>query len=86
MFSVFAILVYVAAMAIPAWLLYLFGSGHWYWHVLALLVGLLLGFIPLPPAFSNAGYDMALGFTFVFLMVWGIGGLLMIRPHHEKHA
>jgi hypothetical protein len=86
MFSVFAILIYMAAMAIPAWLLYHFGSEHWYWHALAVLTGLLLGFVPLPPAFSNAGYDLVLGFVFVFLMVWGIGGLFLFRPHHEKHA
>jgi len=86
MFSLIAILIYMAAMAIPAWLLYHFGSGHWYWHVCAFLVGLLLGFIPLPAIFSKPGLDLAMGFIFVFLMVWGIGGLFMIRSHREKHA
>jgi hypothetical protein len=86
MFSVFAILIYMAAMAMPAWLLYYFGSEAWYWHVLALFTGLGLGFIPLPAVFSKVGYDLAVGFAFVFLMVWGIGGLFMCRPHREKHA
>jgi len=86
MFSVFAILIYMAAMAIPAWLLYHFGSESWYWHALAAAGGLLMGFIPLPAALSNPGYDLILGFAFVFLMVWGIGGLFMVRPHREKHA
>ena len=85
MFSVFAILTYVAAMAIPAWLLYYFGSEPWYWHLLAILAGLVLGFVPIP-ALSSQSFDLVIGFVFVFLMVWGICGLFMWRPHREKHA
>jgi len=85
MFSVFAILIYMAAMAIPAGLLYYFGSEPWYWHVFAILAGLVMGFVPMP-ALSNQSFDLLLGFAFVFLMVWGIGGLFMLRPHREKHA
>jgi hypothetical protein len=86
MFSVFAVLVYMAAMAIPVWLLYHFGSGHWFWHVFAVMIGLLLGVVPLPAVFSNPTYDLIVGFVFVFLIVWGIGGLFPLRSHHEKHA
>jgi len=86
MFSMLAILIYLAAMAIPAWLLYHFGSEPWYWHALAVCAAVVAGFMPLPPQFSSAGYDLAIGFAFVFLLVWGIGGLFMIHPHREKHA
>ena len=86
MFSFVAILTYMAAMAIPAWLLYYFGSESWYWHALATFAGLSLGFIPMPAVFSKPGYDLVMGFACVFLMVWGVGGLFMIRPHREKHA
>jgi hypothetical protein len=49
-------------------------------------LGLLLGFIPLPQLLQQPASDLVIGFVFVFLMVWGIGGLFMVRPHHEKHA
>jgi hypothetical protein len=80
------ILIYMAALAIPAWLLYHFGSESWFWHALAIFAGLLLGFMPMPVLFSQPGYDLMIGFAFISLMVWGIGGLFMIRPHREKHA
>ena len=86
MFSFVAILIYIAAMAVPAWLLYHFGSESWYWHALAVFGGLVLGFLPIPEVLSKPGYDLIIGFVFVFLMVWGIGGLFMISPHREKHA
>jgi len=86
MFSMLAILIYMAAMAIPAWLLYHFGSEAWYWHVLAIFGGLALGLVPMPPALSQPVYTLMVGFVFVFLMVWGIGGLFALRPHHQKHA
>jgi hypothetical protein len=47
-----------------------------------------MGFIPIP-SLSKPVMDLIVGFVFVFLMVWGIGGLFLIRPHHhhhEKHA
>jgi hypothetical protein len=86
MFSKVAILVYLFAAGIPAWLLYRCGSQPWYWHVLATLCGLALGLLPLPPAWSQFASGLMFGFVFVFLMVWGIGGLFMLRPHHPKHA
>lgn len=87
MFSVLALSVYVAAMAVPAWLLYHFGSCAWFWHALALAAGLVLGLIPTPTALANQTGDMLTGVVFMFLMVWGIGGLALYRPHHrEKHA
>ena len=86
MFGMVAILIYMAAIAIPVWLLYYFGSGHWYWHLLAIGGALVLGFVPMP-AISGPVFDLVTGFVFVFLMIWGIGGLFMVRPHHrEKHA
>jgi len=86
MFSFVAILVYLAALAIPAWLLFYFGSEPWYWHALAVAFGLLMGFLPIPELFTQPISDLVIGFVFVFLMVWGIGGLFTVRPHREKHA
>jgi len=86
MVSILALLTYLAGAAVPAWLLYHFGSEAWYWHVLALLLALALGLAHLPPAFSLLAPELMVGFLFVFLMVWGIGGLFMLRPHRAKHA
>ena len=87
MFSVLVILAGVVAMAVPAWLLYRFGSSAWYWHLSALAVALALGLMPTPAFMSGEAGDMVTGLVFVFLIVWGIGGLVMFRPHHrEKHA
>jgi len=83
MFSFFAIFMHMAAMAVPAWLLYYFGSEPWYWHVLAALFGLGLGFVPLP-ALSNPIFDLIIGFGFVSLTLWGIGGLFTWPPHREE--
>jgi hypothetical protein len=80
-------IIYLVAMAIPAWLLYRFGSGAWYWHVLAILGGLAVGLTPLPPLLTQLVYNLMVGFVFLFLMVWGIGGLfMMLRPRHAKRA
>ena len=81
-----AALVYVAAVAIPVYLLYRFGSQSWYWHVLAIAVAVALGFVPIPPDFQKLGFDLLFGFALAALLVWGLGGL--IRPHHhrERHA
>ena len=83
-----AVLVYLLAFAIPAYLLYLFRSQSWYWHALAILAALALGLVPTPPDWKTAGFDLAFGFAMVALLVWGIGGMVVYRPHRhwEKHA
>jgi hypothetical protein len=30
--------------------------------------------------------DLAMGAVFIFLMIWGIGGLIVYRPHRTRHA
>ena len=90
MFGIAAVLVYLLAMGIPIYLLYRFHSQHWYWHTLALLAAIALGFIPIPANLQKPEFDMLFGFTFIVLMIWGAGGLILYRghhtPHHEKHA
>ena len=89
MFSMLAILTYLAAMAIPAWLLNRFGSEAWYWHVLAILGGLAWDLCPRRPRCPHPPTELVVGFVFVFLMVWGIGGLCCIArttSSMRKHA
>jgi hypothetical protein len=84
--SLWAVLVYLLAIGLPIFLLNRFRSQAWYWHLLAIAAGLALGFVPSPPEIKTATFDLIFGATFIFLMVWGIGGLLVFRPHREKHA
>lgn len=89
MFSLLAVLIYLLAIGIPVYLLYRFRSQSWYWHVLAILAAVGVGFAPTPPTWRTEAFDLLFGFAFIVLLVWGIGGLVVFRPHyprHEKHA
>jgi len=81
-----AILVYIVAIGIPVALLFRYKSQAWYWHVLAVAAGLALGFIPTPQQLKTGSFDLLFGGLFILLMIWGIGGLVIYRPHLHKHA
>ena len=86
MSTMLAILAYMAALAVPAFLLYHFGSYAWYWHILSLLAALGIGFMPTPAALANPVCELLTGIVFVVLLIWGVGGLIAFRPHRERHA
>jgi thiol:disulfide interchange protein len=91
MFGMLAVLVYLLAMGIPIYLLYRFHSQAWYWHSLAVLAAIALGFFPIPFELQKPEFDMLFGFVFIMLMIWGAGGLILFRTHHhtphqERHA
>lgn len=92
MFSMLAVLVYLAAIGIPSWLLYRYGSQAWYWHGVSLACGVSLGFVPIPTSLQGQFYDLALGFVFILLLIWGAGGLIFFHSpahgpgHHATHA
>ncbi len=46
MFSMLAILVYLAALALPLGLLHRYGSQMWFWHALAIAGSMVSGFHP----------------------------------------
>ena len=82
-----AILVYLLAFGIPVYLLYRFDSHSWLWHALAIAAAVGLGFVPTPPEWKTKTFDLLFGSVFMFLLVWGIGGLLpVVRHHHARHA
>ena len=86
MFTLLAVVAYLAALTISVLLLHHFGSAHWSWHVLAILAALALGLMPAPDALQGPGVDMAFGFVFLLLMTWGVGGIVVFRPHpHHRH-
>ena len=76
----------VVALALPIYLLYQFRSQAWYWHVLAVIVALVIGLMPGTALLESLGGSMLYGFVFVFLMIWGIGGLIPLRRLRKTHA
>ncbi len=86
MFTMLAVLVYLLAIAVPIYLLYLFGSQAWYWHVLSIAAAIALGLVPTPPQWKSSLVDMAFGFALTFLLMWGAGGLVVFRPHEHPRA
>jgi hypothetical protein len=86
MFSLLAIVLDVIAVVVPIYLLYRFRSQAWYWHVLAVIVGLVVGLAPGTALLQTTGGTLLYGFVFIVLMVWGIGGLIPYRPRQAKHA
>jgi hypothetical protein len=85
MFTMWAVLVYTAAMVIPIYLLHRFHTQSWYWHMLAVGASMALGLAPVPLEFQGQGFDLLLGFAFVTLLFWGAGGLIVYHPAQHKH-
>jgi hypothetical protein len=86
MFTILAVLIYLLAIGIPISLLYRFHPQSWYWHLLAIVAAFGLGMVPTPATWKTVGFDLAIGFVFVLLLVWGVGGLVLFRSHRPKHA
>ena len=81
-----AILIYLVAVSIPAYCLYHFHAKAWYWHLLAVAIGLALGFVSIPPELQKRGFDLLVGSVIVMCLFWGIGGFFVQLGHREKHA
>lgn len=87
MWTMVALIAYLAPLAIAILLLKHFGSAHWSWHVLAILAALGLGLMPAPDSLQGPGVDLTFGFVFILLMAWGIGGIVVFPHHgHRRHA
>ena len=85
MSSTLVLVIYLVALAIPLFLLYRYHARSWYWHIVCVAAAFALGFIPTPPEWKTQLLDMVFGFTFIFLIVWGLGGLLAFHEHGGQH-
>jgi len=54
--------------------------------VLAVIAALVIGLMPGTALLETFGGSMLYGFVFVFLMIWGVGGLIPFRRLRKKHA
>ena len=86
MSSMWIFLGYGLPLALALCLLYFFHARAWYWHILSLGCALGLGMMPAQAAWQSPLSGLILGAAFVFLVVWGVGGLLVVPAHHAKHA
>lgn len=78
---------YGAAVGLAIALLYSFESRAWYWHAFGLALAFVLGFMPAPAGFDTPVMTVIIGFLIIFLLFWGLGGLLLLMsPHRHKHA
>jgi hypothetical protein len=60
-----------------------FIRAKWYWHALSVVGALAVGLAPPSEAWQPP--DLLVGFVFVLLFVWGIGGPLMKTFHPHSH-
>ena len=86
--TIWATLAYAGAAAIAILLLFAFRSLTWYWHVGSLVLATLVACVPYTQLGISDGpvVDLIIGSVILFLLVWGLGGLLF-RPfeHHGQH-
>jgi len=76
---------YCSAAVVALALLYCFEPIRWYWHVLATLLAIGIGLVPIPPDWPKPQSDLMVGWLFSLLFVWGVAALLFRRFHHQ-HA
>jgi hypothetical protein len=78
---------YALVVVLALGLLYLFGALRWFWHALAIAIALTLGSIPMHMFGSLVSpvFDLMLGSTIVFLLVWGIAAPFFRGYHLPVH-
>jgi len=76
--------VFGVAVLLALGLLYWFHARAWYWHLLSVAAALGVGFMPPLVANRTVYYDMAIGFVFLLLLVWGAAAPLF-RSARAKH-
>jgi hypothetical protein len=86
LFSVLAGLLYLAAILIPLYLIKWFGPLIWPLHVLAVAAALVVGLAPATALLNSTAGSYIYGFTFTFLITWGLGGLALYRRRSLKRA
>ncbi len=78
---------YALASILALALLYRFGPAAWYWHVLSVVAAFAIGLYPLQPEWVRPELDLTIGFTFTFLVMWGVCGPFYQMEHwvHRHH-
>jgi hypothetical protein len=83
---ILAMLLGVAGLVLPVFLIKRYGPVIWPLHVLAVAAGLVVGLAPATALLNSPAGSHVYGFTFVFLMTWGLGGLVFYSRRGLKRA
>lgn len=88
MSTYWVLLVYAFALGLPLYLLWKFKPLAWFWHLVSCAAALALGLMPPPAGWQGPSWDLAFGGMFLFLMVYGVGGIVMQGSRHprKRHA
>jgi hypothetical protein len=81
------LVVFLAAVCLPLFLLKRFHTAAWPLHLLAIAAGVAIGFIPGTPFLNSDAGTYLTGFSIGFFVIWGVGGLIGIgRPRGTRTA
>lgn len=83
--NIWVVLLYGVVVSLAVFLLWYFSAQAWYWHVLSLAAALALGLMPAPVGWQGPAFDVLFGSVFLFLIVWGVGGMVTYRSHRASH-
>ncbi|MBI3472711.1 MAG: hypothetical protein HY013_15250 [Candidatus Solibacter usitatus] len=78
---------YGVSLVLVAAALHYWHERSWYWHALSITAAMILGLAPFR-LWEGPSFDLAVGFAFTFLFLWGLGGLtlaLFHPPHLPRH-
>jgi hypothetical protein len=67
-----------------AWLWYS-GPKNWYLHLLSIAAAVGIGSVPLTGYWSTPEGTLRVGWAFLFLLFWGLGGVALSAWQHEEH-
>jgi hypothetical protein len=81
-----AVLAGLTAVLLPLYLINRYRPMLWPMHVLAVAAALAIGLAPATDLLNSPAGSHVYGFAFVFLMVWGLGGLVLYRRRGLKRA
>ena len=84
MFSILAGLLYLAAILLPLYLIKRYRPMIWPMHVLAVAAALAIGLAPGTALLDSTAGTYIYGFTFTFLMTWGLAGLILYRRRLKR--
>jgi hypothetical protein len=71
---------YLMAAGSAILLLAVHKAWRWYWHVLAIAVGVAAGLLPPPAGWGDNRFFLTTGTIAVFLLIWG--GIGLFVPRH----
>jgi hypothetical protein len=79
------VLCYGSAVAFALILLWYSGHKPWYVHLLSIAAAIGIGSVPLSGYLSTPGGTLRVGWVFLFLLFWGLGGATLALWRAESH-